>query len=162
MRNTTSTPLSTDQIISLLDIYESEWQHRNTLLWSQVFKLFYFSIFIIALPLISGGMGFSIPNGLIVLFPIAGIMAAFFSLYMAISYALRLSVTRDSINKLLNHLPPNYRIKKLITIKHGKYFLRRHTIIIPFVLFVVEVLLAIVMIYCIGKGLLQPPIVSTT
>lgn len=160
MNDTTRTPLSTDQIISLLDIYESEWQHRNNLLWSQVFKLFYFSIFIIALPLISGGLGFSIPNGLILLFPIAGIIAALFSLYMATSYALRLTVTRDSINKLLNHLPPNYRIKKLTTIKYGKYFMKRHTLIIPFVLFAVEVLLAIVIIYCINRGLLQPSAVS--
>lgn len=156
MNDTTRTPLTTDQLITLLDIYESEWQHRNNLLWSQVFKLFYFSVFITALPIISGGLGFNMPKVSSLIFPITGIIAAIFSYYMAISYALRLSVTRDSINKILGFLPPRYRIKKLTSVRYGNYFLKRQTIVIPSVILIVEVVFAIVLYYCISKGLLQP------
>lgn len=161
MNNTIDTsrvPLSTEQIIALLDIYESEWQHRNNILWSQVFKLFYFSIFIMSLPIISSGLGYNLPQISSLIFPVIGAISAVFSYYMAISYALRLKVTRDSIDKLLRFLPPKYRIKKLPTIKYGKFFMWRQTIVIPTVLFVVEVALATFLCYCIFKGLLQPAI----
>ena len=146
--------LSIDQLLALLDIYESEWQHRNNLLWSQVFKLFYFSIFIIAFPVLSGGLGYNIPIVSSLIFPIVGIIAAFFSYYMSISYALRLRAARDSVNKLINFLPMEYSLIKLSEIKHGKFFMARQTFVIPTVFFFVEVVLAFILFYCIKNGLL--------
>lgn len=146
--------LSDDQLIALLEIYESEWQHRNNLLWSQVFKLFYFSIFIITIPILSDGLGFNMPKVSRLVFPVSGFLAASFSYYMAIGYALRLRVTRDSLNNLIKLLPPQYRLLRLSKLKYGKYFMKRQTIIIPTVIFCVEVIVAIVVFYCINKGLL--------
>ncbi len=36
--------LNKDQIITLMEIYLSEWQHRDSMLWQQVFKYFYVTL----------------------------------------------------------------------------------------------------------------------
>ncbi len=74
--NQNQTNLNNDQIISLLSIYESEWEHRNNLLWSQVFRFFYFSILIMILPNITDYLSISLPNIQPKLFPIVGILSA--------------------------------------------------------------------------------------
>ena len=78
--NQNQTNLNNDQIISLLSIYESEWEHRNNLLWSQVFRFFYFSILIMILPNITDYLSISLPNIQPKLFPIVGILSATLSL----------------------------------------------------------------------------------
>ncbi len=148
--------LSTDQLISLLNIYETEWQHRDNQFWSQVFKLFYLSIFIIALPLLSSGLGIKLPLISRLIFPITGIFATVFSYYVSICYALRLKVTRDTVHELIKCLPPAYQLRKVSDIKYGKYFSLRQALVIPTVIFLVELILAVVLFYCIQQGLMQP------
>jgi hypothetical protein len=150
------TALTTDQLLYLLEIYEYEWQHRNNLLWSQVFKLFYMSLIIMALPILSGSLGFNMPMVPSIIFPVTGALASVFSYYMSMSYSIRLRASRKTIDRLIAKLPEEYRITRLSELHNGKYFTAQQTKVIPTAIFMVEMVVAIVLIYCIRNGLLLP------
>lgn len=42
-KNTKCSKLNYDQLIALMNVYESEFEHRDTILFSRMFKLFYIS-----------------------------------------------------------------------------------------------------------------------
>lgn len=47
----TAKKLSVNELISLMDVYLSEWEYRDKLLWSQVYKFFYANILVLFLEL---------------------------------------------------------------------------------------------------------------
>ncbi len=100
-----TTTFSTEHVISLMDIYLREWEHRDTLLWSQVFKLFYANLIIIVLPNIAGFLDIELPMINTKAFPILGIVVSIIFLYVALGYAVRLracSLTYELIMHMLN------------------------------------------------------------
>ncbi len=145
--NQNQTNLNNDQIISLLSIYESEWEHRNNLLWSQVFRFFYFSILIMILPNITDYLSISLPNIQPKLFPIVGILSATLSLLFSLSYSKRLEASSETYKKVNNLLPCKYQRVKLANIKYGKYFTKRHTTIIPFIIYAISFIIGFVLFF---------------
>lgn len=138
--------LSYDQIISLLSIYESEWEHRNNILWTQTFRLFYLSIFIMILPNITEYLSITLPDIPIIFFPIIGIIASTLSFFMSISYSKRLEASSETYKNINNLLPYKYRRVKLKNVKYGKYFIRRHTVIIPIIIYIISLVIGSVLI----------------
>lgn len=139
--------LNYDQIISLLSIYESEWEHRNNILWSQVFRFFYLSIFIMVLPNITNYLSISLPEIEPKLFPIVGILSATMSLLFSLSYSKRLQASSDTYKKVNNFLPTEYQLVKLEDIKYGKYFTKRQTTIIPIIIYVLSLVIGVVLLF---------------
>lgn len=138
--------LNYDQIISLLSVYESEWEHRNNILWSQVFKFFYISIFIMVLPNITTYLSINLPELPSKLFPIVGILSSTLSYIVSLSYSKRLEASSETYKQINSFLPDKYRRVKLKNIKYGKYFMFRHTTIIPLILYIVTIIIGVVLI----------------
>lgn len=140
--------LDPDNIISLLAIYESEWEHRNNMLWSQLFKFFYLSLLIMILPNITASLSIAIPNIPGIIFPIVGILVATFSYVLSLSYSKRLEACSKTYQNIINMLPPPYRRINLENLKHGKYFKVRHTLIIPTIIYIIVLVVGIIIISC--------------
>lgn len=99
-----SKALNNDQIIALMSVYLSEWEHRDELLWTQIFKYFYAVLIVTVLPNIATFIGIELPEINIKLFPIIGMVMALVFLYVGLGYAIRLrasSRTYEEIMKLL-------------------------------------------------------------
>ena len=117
--------LKVQDIISLADVYLSEWKHRDEWFWRQVFRYFYAILIVLFLPY------FMKPNIIeIIEIPAKALyhMAFFMSLffwYLAIAYAKRLEAVNEVYITLLNTMPEEYRRIDLnyeTKIKNGKWF----------------------------------------
>lgn len=106
--------LNKDQIIALMEIYLSEWQHRDSMLWQQVFKYFYVTLIVIILPNIAEFLKIALPPINKKLFPIIGI----FILYVGIGYALRLKAIGLTYTRMMQLLG-NKKYKR-ISIRNRK------------------------------------------
>lgn len=96
--------LSVDQVISLMEIYLSEWQHRDEMLWMQTFKLFYANLIIIVLPNIASFLEIDLPPINRNIFPIIGMIMAIVFYYVAIANRFRLranSLIYENLMELL-------------------------------------------------------------
>ena len=99
--------LSPDQIIELMNIYLSEWIHRDQLMWTQVFKLFYAALIVTILPNAASYIGISFPGINIKVFPIIGIVMAFVFLYIGLGYACRLRASSRTYENMMHLLGNN-------------------------------------------------------
>ncbi|GEM_PF-2673055 len=128
-------------IVSLMSVYLSEWEHRDTLFWSQIFKLFYGCAIISFVPNLSGYLNLSIPRYVhSIVFPVIGIIFSLFSLYVTFGYASRLKASGDTYRKLMSELPKEFRQEKVCelqygNIEYGKLFSARLGIILPSIMF---------------------------
>ena len=138
--------LNIDQLLTLMAIYEHEWEERDNILWKQTFKFFYLSILIMIIPNISEYAHFTIPPISTRLFPIAGIIASTIALYLSLGYAKRLEASSDTYQHLINQLPERYRRVRLKTIPFGKLFTKRLTTLIPFILYAIIILIGIILL----------------
>ena len=60
--NNNKTDIGNEQIIALMSVYLSEWEHRDELLWTQVFKYFYATLVVIILPNATKFFGIELPE----------------------------------------------------------------------------------------------------
>ena len=98
-----------------MGIYLSEWEHRDTLFWSQIFKFFYAILIFILFPYLLEGLGVSDDVLLKVpvrMFPMIGIVLSFIFLYVGLAYSARLVAINKSYINLIALLPQN-NIKRL-------------------------------------------------
>ena len=140
--------LNTDQIISLMDIYLDEWKHRDSLLWSQVFKLFYANLIVIILPHLANYLDISLPpiNGK--LFSIIGILLAFVFLYIALGYAKRLNASSQTYTNVMKLLKSeNAQRIPLDKIKHGKLFKPSIAIVLVYTMFFALEAIAVILLF---------------
>ena len=140
-------PLSYDQIISLLSIYESEWEHRNNLFWTQTIRFFYISIIVMFLPNIAGYLSITLPPVPSFLFPAIGIVFSTLSLFISMSYGKRVEAISKTYISTINFLPEPYRPVKIKDLLLGKYFTRRHTSVFPVILYVISAMVGIVLLF---------------
>lgn len=96
--------LTNDQIISLMDIYLNEWEHRDELLWEQVFRCFYATLIVTVLPNIASFVGIELPQINAKLFPIIGIVMSLVFLYVGLGYAMRLRASSKTYVKVMKLL----------------------------------------------------------
>lgn len=96
--------LNNDQIIALMGVYLSEWEHRDELLWTQVFRYFYATLIVIVLPNVAVFIGIELPKINIKLFPIMGMVMALIFLYVGLGYAIRLRASSRTYEKMMKLL----------------------------------------------------------
>lgn len=141
--------LNKDQIIALMDVYLCEWTHRDNLLWSQVFKFFFASLFVIMLPNIAEGFGIKLPSlGEWVYRLVGGIMALVFW-YVSIGYSYRLAAVGNTYQKLINLLVnDDYKresIEDKTKFKYGWFFSKRLSLLISSIMFLSLIILVIIL-----------------
>ena len=112
-------------LLDLMDIYLSEWKHRDEMLWKQVFKYFYASLVVLFLPNIASFLGINLPEFPAVLFPLAALVLSLVFLYISIGYSKRLEASGNTYQKLINLLPEELRRVSVSdpNIKFGRFFL---------------------------------------
>ena len=114
---------NTEELLHLMDIYLSEWEHRDSQFWNQAFLYFATSLTIIVLPLFTfweeKDLLKEIPK---VIFPLVGLIMAFLFMCIMLGYCKRMEVSHDIYTTLIKRLPPPFRrkqLKKEITKKKG-------------------------------------------
>ncbi len=143
--------LDNDQLIHLMSVYLSEWEHRDELLWTQVFKYFYATLIVIVLPNIAKFVGIEIPEINTNLFPIIGLIMALVFLYVGLGYALRLqasSKTYVKIMKLLGNAEyERISIRDKKEIKGGYLFAAPMSLVLVVTMFTALVAVALILLF---------------
>jgi len=132
--------------ISLSNLYLTEFIHRDNLLWSQIFKLFYSTIIVILLPNISGFFNLMLPPIPVLLFRIIGLVMAVAFLYVALGYGKRLEASTETYKNILDSLPDEYQRIDLSKLKFGKLFSLRMSYVVIWFMFVSLIAVDIVFI----------------
>ncbi len=144
------TPLNNDQLIELMSVYLSEWEHRDELLWTQVFRYFYATLIVIILPNVATFVGIELPEINIKLFPIIGVVMSLVFLYVGLGYAFRLqasSRTYVKIMKLLgNDKYERISIKDKEKIKGGYLFAAPMAFVLVITMFAALVAVALILL----------------
>lgn len=140
--------IEAEHILELMDIYLSEWKHRDEVLWKQVFKYFYTTLVVIFLPNLTMRLGIDLNNIPPKFFPIAGLLLSIVFLYVSIGCCKRAEASYEAYKKINSLLPYSFRRIQLSDpkIKYGKYFDRHISLIICPLMFFALLFLSIVMI----------------
>ncbi|MCI9596163.1 MAG: hypothetical protein HFE75_02490 [Firmicutes bacterium] len=102
--------LSREELIALLAVYESEFEHRDKVLYSRIYHFFYISIIIMLCPFVSiGGVSIELANIPSKCFIIAGMICEGFACFISIVHANRLSKSSKTYKNIIQMLPPQYR-----------------------------------------------------
>lgn len=134
------------EVLSLLAIYLDEFKHRNELLWSQVYKLFYATLILTLLPNITGLFSIQLPAILEIFYRVIGVIMSIIFLFISLSYAKRLEASSSTYNQTIDLLPAAYRRKKVNELKYGKIFKSRTSYLLIFMLFVALLLIQILLL----------------
>ena len=139
-QNETTLSSDYDTTISLLNVYFSEWSHRDQILWSQIFKFYFATLIVILLPNIYNYFQMELPPLPDFAFRIIGILLSFVFLYVSLGYAIRLHNISESYRLILNKLPDEYKQIPLDTMNYkgipiGKIFKKRLAYTICIILF---------------------------
>lgn len=140
--------LNEDQIIALMDVYLCEWTHRDNLLWSQVFRFFFASLFVIMLPNLAEGFGIKLPSLGDWIYRFVGGIMAFVFWYVSVGYSYRLAAIGNTYQKLINLLGDDYKresIKDKTKFKCGWFFSKRMAFLISCVMFFALIFLDIIL-----------------
>lgn len=107
---------STEQLLTLMSVYQSEWSHYDSIVWKHAFAYFGFIFAIIVFP-------FACPwkTALNILrmitipwvFPITGGILAFILLIVMWRYAVRMNCCGKKYRDLIEKLPTDYQEERL-------------------------------------------------
>ena len=108
---------NTDQFLHLMEIYLSEWEHRDSSLWKQAFAYFIFSFAITIFPFVSP---WNHCEKLIVflpkwIFPIIGMILSMVFGFVMLGYVRRFGYIGEVYRKMIKELPRDYQFKSLQT-----------------------------------------------
>lgn len=102
---------TTDELLALMELYLSEWEHRDNLFWKQIFIYFFSTLVMMLLPFMDP-WGLNLPDGLPNwLFQCIGLVMAFVFFIVSRGYIARLKALSDPYRNLIEKLPLNYRRK---------------------------------------------------
>lgn len=110
---------NTDQLLELMEIYLSEWQHRDNLFFKEIFTYFFSSLVVMILPFADiWGLHFpeEVPRWL---FPAVGMFMAIAFFIVSNGYIARLKALSDPYQELINSLPPKLQRKKITDMYSG-------------------------------------------
>lgn len=140
-----SDKLSSDYetMISLLDVYLVERNHRDQMLWMQMFKLFYAILIIILAPNIAELLNLNLPP---IAFRLVGLISSFLFLYISLCSCKRLEASNESCNKIMKKLPSEYHRVTITELKDGKFFKLKLSYFVCFSLFLSLFFLSILLI----------------
>ncbi len=130
-------PLSSDYdtTISLLNLYFSEWSHRDQMMYSQMFKFFYSILIIILAPNLINYLQIDMPNLPKFIFRLIGLLFSFLFLYFNLGNVFRFKAIGETYQTIINELPEKYHRKSIKDIKYGKLFNLNLYLIVSIVLF---------------------------
>ena len=139
---------SVEDLLNLMNIYLSEWEHRSEVLWRQIFYYFYATVIVLFLPNLTSFIGISLPNFPELLFPVIALLMSFAFLYVSLGLAKRIDASVKTYNKLIRFLPVELRTITIASpeIRYGKFFKRRMSVIICFLLFFCLIFMSVIMI----------------
>lgn len=137
-----------DNILTLMNIYLSEWCHRDELLWKQIYTYFYATLIVLFLPNITTFIGINLSALPSIAFPIVALIMSVIFLYVSIGYAKRLEAIGNTYQRLINYLPQELQRISIAdaTIRGGRFFKRRMAFVIGFLMFLSLLVMSIVMI----------------
>ncbi len=142
---------TTEELLHLLEIYLSEWEHRDTLFWKQIFTYFFSSLVVMLLPFMNAwGLHLpeSIPN---FIFPAIGLVMSVLFFIVSNGYLARLKAVHDTYQSLIEKLPFGYRenkVERLYPGVQGKILTWRMGAIICGFMFLALVVIGIVLLCC--------------
>lgn len=142
------TDIKIEHVLELMNIYLSEWEQRDELLWQQVFKFFYATLIVSLLPNLASHFQIDLSGFPEILFPIVALFLSVVSIYMSIGYSKRLEASGKTYQKLIDLLPNELRRISISdpNIKYGKFFKYRMSITVSSLMFFALACLSIVMI----------------
>ncbi len=142
---------TTEELLHLLDIYQSEWEHRDTLFWKQIFTYFFSSLVVMLLPFMDA-WGLRLPESIpIFIFPAIGLIMSVLFFIVSNGYVARLKAVNIPYQSLIEKLPAEYRRKKvgkLYSGAWGEVLNWRMTTIICTFMFLALVVIGIVLLCC--------------
>lgn len=148
-KTTTNRLLSSEfeSTISLLNVYLTEWCHREEFMWVQLFR-FYFAILIVILfPNLYNALGVEeLPYIPKVVFRVIGIIFSFVYIYVALAYVARFQAIADTYKRIIETLPKEYQRDDMKKTKFRKFFSIRITYLICSILFITLVSLSILLL----------------
>ena len=142
---------TTEELLTLMNIYYAEWEHRDSLMWQQVCTFFFAVFVIILLPfatiwditLIS-----VIPS---FVFPATGMVLSVVFLYITLQYAKRLSKSSATYRELIECLPEEFQ-RKHIHKKEKITAARQLAYIVPWIMFVALLIFGtLILCLCLGE-----------
>lgn len=113
---------NTDQLINLTNMYLSEWSHRDSLLWKQVFSYFIACLVVMVLPFMTYfgiDFGNALPKWI---FPSFGIALTLFFYIVSKGYVIRLKAIGETYQKLIDMLPIKMQRTKTIEVNPNVIF----------------------------------------
>lgn len=132
--------------ISLLNVYFSEWSHRDQMMYAQMFKFFYAILVIILVPNLINYFQIdlhSLPN---FTFRLIGLLLSFMFLYFNLGNALRFKAIGDTYQAIINELPEKYRRISIKQYKYSKLFTANLYFIVSNILFLSLFLLSLTLL----------------
>lgn len=136
-----------DTTISLLNVYLSEWSHREQYLWKQIFTFYYAILIMIIFPNLKEYLKINLPihdN----FFRVIGLLLSLLFLYVSIAYVIRFQAIGNTYQSLINKLPKEYQRERIDTSKYGRFFSLRITYIICVALFLTLFALSFALLVC--------------
>lgn len=134
-------------VIALLGIYLEEWKHRDEILWIQSFRFFYATLIVMLIPNLTTYLKICLPSSIPVkAFPVIGLIMSIVFLFISLQYAMRLSASADTYEKIINILDEKYRRVSLEKMHYGKLFKIPISILFPVLMFLALFVVGIVLI----------------
>lgn len=117
--------LTKEELISLISIYLSEWEHRDDVLWRQVFKFYYVTLIVIVFPHLTEyfDVNFVMINPKT--FYCVGLVMSIMFYYVAVATAMRSKASYKAYEKVANLLENSehtYSRVSVSSLKFGKFF----------------------------------------
>lgn len=137
-----------EQHLKLMEIYLSEWIHRDSFLWTQTVHFFYATLIVIIFPNAAQRLGVVFPSFSPVIFPVVGFIMAITFLIISLGLARRLAAIGDTYQALIDMLPEEYRRKHDGDLKIAEIHKTHLSVAINLVLFGGLAVLAIVIAKC--------------
>ena len=104
---------NTDQLINLMNVYLSEWEHRDSMLWKQVFTYFFATLIVMILPF-ANIWDFSLGDKIEPwIFPVIGLLMTLVFSVIGKGYAIRLQAIGHTYGELIDKLPKEFKRQKI-------------------------------------------------
>lgn len=141
--------------IELLRLYWDEWKFRQEALWKRIIQFMIIIFFTSTLPITISAFSVSLPNISLLLFPIIGLLLIAFFLWFCLCEAVRINAIDSFIKQIMkDSFPEKYVKTSLKSLANPQkqappIFYWRMAIWVPVSLSVMQLLVAIFMIYVV-------------
>lgn len=141
--------LTKEELISLISIYLSEWEHRDDVLWRQVFKFYYITLIVTVFPHITEYFDADFEMNNPTIFYYIGLIMSIMFYYVAVATAMRSKASYKAYEKVANLLDDEdhtYTRISVSSLKFGRIFKFSLAVGIITVMFFSLVIIAILLL----------------